>query len=139
MPKLFLTEQGTDAVTLLVDEAASGALVCSKLAPLEVRSAIRRKLQLGELTIARGLQALWQLQQEVPRWQVVPLSDAVLTQAADMVDRFVLRSLDAIQLGSAILAQAEGPLTFITYDSRLSQAAQASAFATLAPQDSERL
>lgn len=132
MAKLFLTEAGTDAITLLVDEAAAGTLVCSQLALLEVRSAIRRKLMLGETTLALALQALAQLEQEILRWTVVPLNDAVFVAAAHIVDRFAIRSLDAIQLGSAILTQVDGPLTFVTYDSRLGQAAQASGFATLA-------
>ena len=70
------------------------------------------------------------------RWasfERIPVADPVLDRAAALLRRHPLRSLDAIQLASAVLAagETEEPLRFGSLDARLNAAARAEGLAIL--------
>ncbi len=79
-------------------------------------------------------------------FEIVPLSDQVLTLADALLRRFrtgtpyALRSLDAIQLASAVLARSALPpterahITFVTVDRQLRGVAGADGFPTINPE-----
>ena len=128
-------------MALFVERAADGEdLLCSQLAVLEVRSAIRRKLLFRETSAALAFQALTLLQEEMRRWTLTPIDTAVLDHASTCIDQHALRALDAIQLGTALLLNSPGsshPTTFIAYDKRLIEAAKASGLPTMSPEEAD--
>jgi hypothetical protein len=79
-------------------------------------------------------------------YEIVPLSDAVLTLAGALLLKYragtpyALRSLDAIQLASAHLARSslaatdQTGMTFVTVDRQLRGAAGAERFQTINPE-----
>ncbi len=97
------------------------ALVSSALARTEVKRAVRH---LGEGAIQRADDVL-------DRMELVRLTNAIL-DAAGTMEPAELRSLDAIHLATAALL--EGSLTdLVTYDSRMTTAAQARGWSVTAP------
>ena len=87
-----------------------------------------------ELSQGHAIQALRRLEQEMIRWTVLPIDERVLLQAASVIDEYGLRSLDAIQLGTALLANSSAaPVTLVVYDKRLINVARKTSLATLSP------
>lgn len=107
------------------------------LATLEVRSAFERRLRLGEISPEAFDIALHNLADITQRISRVPIEENVLTLAAEIIGRNMLRSLDAIQLASVMLAvqelELEDELVFIASDHRLLAAAAAEGIATWDP------
>jgi uncharacterized protein len=118
---------------LLHDEAESAALadwlatragtpiVSSELAKVEVVRACRR---IDPATLPEATNLLAGL-------DLIPLSGAVIDQAG-LLGETTLRSLDAIQLASALSIQAELS-AFVAYDHRLGEAASTAGLTLLAP------
>ena len=103
--------------------------VVSVLAELEVRSALERKLLLKEIDPSTYRIAIAELRQTLERYPVLAIPRPVIRLAADLIGRNRLRSLDSLQLASAVLAAKElepsNDLLFIASDTRLLAAATA--------------
>lgn len=109
--KLVVREPETAALRTWLTAREGQPWGASSLVRVEVVRACRRLAPSG-VPIARAL---------LTGVDLVPLSGQVLDVAADLADP-LLRSLDAIQLASAVELQEE--LTaFVVYDHRLAQAA----------------
>jgi predicted nucleic acid-binding protein len=110
-------------------------VVVSDLARVEVVSALWRKLELAELTsveaahLVRDFEADW----TGLRFRSVQLRAAVLARAAGLSGTHRLRSLDAIQLASALTTRDVEPdcSTMVVLDERLRKAAATERFALL--------
>ncbi len=113
------------------------AVVVSSLARVEVPSALWRKHRTGALEMAdvaallAAFEADWYgTSTEEPR--VIPIASrtAVLTRAASLTGVHGLRSLDAIQLASALAARSvdRGVDSFLAFDRELCAAAVAEGF-----------
>ena len=110
------------------DPARGGARVCvSDLVRVELPSAVWRRVREGALDPDRAAAALAAFAEDLPLLLRVPVDDDVLDRAAALVRRHPLRSLDAIQLASALAAAEGAParLRFGTADARLAAAARA--------------
>lgn len=122
-------------VKLVTDEAETAALRAhlaaftsrstSRLATVEVPRAMARK---GVASIAAAAEA-WQ--QTIQGLVVIELERRI-GEAAAAVDPATLRSLDAIQLATALSLGAELD-AFVTYDARLADAARAAGLTVVAP------
>ncbi len=120
--KLFIDEDGTQAMLNLYRLAAFRSV--SRIAFLEVGSAIRRRELSGDLQPDQVAKARSLLLAEMDRLLVVSVTDNVIALAQSIMDRQTLRSLDAIQLASALSVSADtSSFTFISSDSRLLHAA----------------
>lgn len=131
MVKRYVVEDGTELVR------TQEVLAVSELARVEIASALWRKQREGLLapgvvrTLIDGFEADLDA---VPggRWHfaALPVTRAVLTAAARLIAVHGLRSLDAVQLASALRARAADPGvdTFACFDARLRQAAAAEGF-----------
>jgi predicted nucleic acid-binding protein len=112
--------------------------VVSALAQLEARSAICR-LRKGKLiTPGEATTAIDSLAAEIRRIVEQPINPTVLEAAATLIDRHHLRALDAVQLGSAIVARyllAASDMRFIASDKTLLEAARLEGFQTWDPCD----
>ncbi len=119
--KLVFDEAESEALERWISGRADIGKVTSELSTIEVLRTCRR-LDETTLAAARGLLAGLDL---------VPIVGPIVEQAA-VVGQAELRSLDAIHLASAL---SIGPdlTAFVTYDSRLAQAAEVSRLAVVAP------
>ncbi len=131
MVKRYVVEDGAALVR------SQELLVVSGLVRVEVPSALWRKQRDGQLTstVARLLVDGFEADLDgVPggRWRFVTIrvSRSALAQAAQLVAVHGLRSLDAIQLASALQARSAAPdvETFACFDERLASAAAAEGF-----------
>lgn len=119
--KLVLPESETSAlVSRLRDDPE---VISSALARVEVLRALKR--------IEAAPAAQRQAERVLARIALVRIDDAVLDRAA-AIDPAELRSLDAIHLATA-LGIGEELAGFVTYDSRLEDAAEQAGLQVLAP------
>jgi predicted nucleic acid-binding protein len=123
--KLVHREAESDALDLWLAERLGQPRVTSALAEVEVPRAILRSAPASQPRIPAVLGT-------IARFDIGP---AVRGLAASYTDG-TLRSLDAIHLATAQVLAAElggSPVTFVTYDKRLLNAAASAALATASP------
>ena len=125
------SEPGARQVRSLCRSTSGHTLVIAEITPIEFRSAIARKHREGTLSRDRR-QALWSLFREHWRTQyrLVALDERVRQRALQLVFAHPLRTLDAIQLASALelaasLARLAPGVRFCTADRRLAGMATA--------------
>lgn len=129
--KLYADEADQDVVR------AVDNLVVSVLARVEVPAAFWTKSRTGELSAAAARLLTVAFEDDFygdgrhrPRYAVVGLSDALLSDAASLCATRGLRGYDSMQLAAARAARAadSGCRTFIGFDRRLQEAASAEGF-----------
>jgi predicted nucleic acid-binding protein len=110
--------------------------VVSALASLEARSAIRRLRKGESLTLAEASSIFDALAADLRKMIEQPVIPTVLEAANGLVDRYVLRALDAVQLGSAVVVRdlmSAPDMRFVASDHALLSAAEREGFATWDP------
>ncbi len=136
--KLFVAELGSATMISLTERTEDRMKIVSALAFVEVRSAIRRRERSKELTSTHAEQAVLSLIEESRRLVEQPITARVLSEAAAVLDRRAIRSLDALQLATAIVTRQMDAfyqgLVFVCSDERLSDAAAAEGFTILNPE-----
>lgn len=130
--KLYVQETGSAWVTGLFDPVAANAIITALVTGAEIVSAIVRRSRMGSITAPDAAAAVRAFRSEFAgRYEIVPVTDAVLEQAMDLVERHGLRGFDAIHLACALAvrdwlaARSAGPLTFLSADANLNAAAEA--------------
>ena len=136
--KLYVDEDGTRRMCELAHPDAGHQLAILSLARIEFRSAIRRRTRQGDLDPVAADAIVQQLEEHLNSLLlVVPLSDAVLDQAAVVVDQYALRAYDAIQLAGGLnLAARVGDdedLQFVTADHQQAEAAERAGLGMIIP------
>jgi predicted nucleic acid-binding protein len=131
--KRYAIERGTEAVDELIDETERSIIVTS-LSVIETTSALRRKQNVGELTEQRRDDLLVEFFREATGpFTLVPIDDGFV-RAFDLVLKDDLRTLDSLQLGTALeLAGQDVELTFVCADGDLVDVAENRGLATLNP------
>ena len=131
--KRYVSEVGSSWVLSWILPSAGHIIVVSDLAQIETFSVFARLQREGlfspaDVAILQN-QALLHLEKE---YLTVALEAPVLAQARQLVDRYPLRTLDAIQLACALRATAllGETITFVCADNRLLTAAAAEGFVT---------
>ena len=126
LAKLYIDEPGHELVRSIPDR-----LVVSALVRVEVASVFWRRTREGSIDAieASALHALLDADCTT-RFAIVATSSRILRRAAELVVRHPLRSLDAIQLSSALAARdaQPEPVSFATFDTALARAAAAERF-----------
>lgn len=101
--KRYLAERGSTWIKNITDLKAGHVIVVSNLTAVEVFSSLARRQREGTITPADLLilqtRFLADFGQE---YLSVALEDIVLSRARDLLNRYPLRSLDAIQLACAV-------------------------------------
>lgn len=151
--KRYWREKGTDWVRAVCNSRGTQpVLYLSEIAQIEVAAGIRRtgRILVEQRNYHRSAfdAAVSQYENDVQRSRIstvnamytfVPLNPRIVQIALQLCNRFwlgptpSLRSLDAIQLASALVANADAapaPITFVTADARLESIAQAVGFTT---------
>jgi predicted nucleic acid-binding protein len=134
--KLFVQEQGTDALIRLMEAVEDNRKLISASTPLEVYAAIRRRERCGDITPENAAAALEILRLEAARMVQEPLNPAVLECARQLLDRTSLRWPDTLQLAAALVARdmfQNTEIIFVSASPHLLEAAKAEGFHTIDP------
>lgn len=140
--KRHIPEIGSAWVKQIFDAASGNGVITSKLTVIEVLSAMNRRQR--EASISATEYASFSgdfLAFAENDYQIFELSDAVLIEAQRLLETYPLRAGDAVQLASALLANAElqkaklSPLIFLASDVRLLSAANDEGLQTDDPQN----
>ena len=109
-------------------------IVTSDLIGVEFTSAVTRRVRAGRLASAERDAVLSLFAQTRIRFESVPVSEEILQGASELVLRRELRSLDAIQLASALSVKGDSPAPFRfgSGDAHLNAAAKAEGLELLA-------
>ena len=133
-------ERGTSVVAALIEQADAD-LTTSALTTLELRSAINRLASTRQISQAAAEQAIQQCEAALASFTLLDLSAEVIARAQRLVTSNQLRTLDALQCATAILAQqAAAPdvaVVFVAADRKLLAAAQANGLDILNPEDAD--
>ena len=115
--KVYVWEEGSGQARRVV---RSYRCLVSAVGPLELASAIRQRLETGSLTRREVERAERMIQKDRAHWDLVEVDRQVLERAGETVRDTGLRTLDAIHVASARVAQAYGRsrLPFVTGDAR---------------------
>lgn len=108
----------------------------AEIASLEVRSAIRRRQRANDFSASEADRFIQELEQEFGSTRVIPVTRALQQSAAALIDNHGLKSLDSIQLASALSLRSKAPsleIRFAATDAALLTAAHAEGFLTWNP------
>jgi predicted nucleic acid-binding protein len=134
--KLFVQEQGTDALIRLMEAVEDNRKLISASTPLEVYAAVRRRQRARGISADDAVAALDILRLEAARMVQQPLNPAVLEAARQLLDRTTLRWPDTLQLASALVARDmfQGTeIIFVSASAQLLEAARAEGFHAIDP------
>jgi len=135
--KYYAQETGINWVRGLIDVQPANEIFTALVTGAEIVAALKRRERMNLITaidVAAAL-AVFKNQFRI-RFKALRTSDAVVDRAMELAEKHKLRGYDAIQLASALLIeermtiQGVGPLTLISADIELNQAAQAEGLLT---------
>jgi uncharacterized protein len=134
--RLFVQDQGTDALIRLMEAVEDNRKLISASTPLEVYAAVRRRERSGAISPEDATAALDILRLEAARMVQQPLNPAVLEAARQLLDRTTLRWPDTLQLAACLVARDmfQGTeIIFVSASPQLLEAARAEGFHALDP------
>jgi|SRR6185503_2926504 len=101
--------------------------------PVELRSALSRRLRSQEITRADGVAALERMTELAAEWTLIAAFELVRARAERLLDVHSLASADALQLGAALIFTRDSPqgVGFVALDERLRDAAAREGFRVL--------
>lgn len=135
--KCYAREISTNWVRGLIDIQPANEIFTALVTGAEVVAAVKRRERMNMITATDATAALATFRSQFRiRFKAFRTSDIVVDRAMELAEKYKLRGYDAIQLASALLieermtAQGVGPLTLISADVDLNQAAQAEGLLT---------
>jgi predicted nucleic acid-binding protein len=130
--KHYVAEAGSQWLETTIFEPSENVLLISRITVVEMRSALARRKREASIQPQDHADALTALSEDcLIRYRFVEFEAPVVDLAGEMLDRYVLRAYDAVQLASALatnrlLTDANlAPLVFVSADNNLLAAAQA--------------
>lgn len=131
--KIFIVEDGSQATIHLYSQA--NPKYASALLWVEVRAAIRKRQRMGEIADKVADRLTVALDAQKRRVTSIDFSPAVLAKAAELIDSRGLRSLDAVQLASALEAgKGNASIAFVSADDQLIKAAEVEGLQAINPE-----
>ena len=139
--KRYLTEVGSTWVNTETDPDNGNVTIVAEITRVEVAAAIaRRHRASGGITRdERDTSVNLLLEHFNTEYQIVPVSDEVISRAVGLTQQYRLRGYDAVQLAAALVVNEQyvsagfDPLTFVAADNDLLIAAVAEGLATQNP------
>jgi uncharacterized protein len=133
--KLYHEENGTAFLDQLLIEQQP-IIVISDLSIIEMISALARKVRTQDVTTEMFEQVVTAFEKDVPAFERLPLNRAVQNRAIALLKKYGLeqglRTLDALQLASALIGNEKAPLDmFIAADKTLANVAKKEALSAL--------
>jgi len=125
--KHYHIERGSSIVNELMENYV---VAVSELAILEMTSALNRRFLSGELTKRKLEWVLERFYSDLENYVVVPISSETVSLATSLVLKHGLKTLDSLQLASALRVKDEASI-FVTFDERLKNAAEKEGFTVL--------
>lgn len=83
----------------------------SPVTTLEVNAALKRKIADGSIDYNTYNKAVEYWEQDYRNYLVVPYNEKLIVSALDIIKSHGIKTLDAIQLGSALLSEADISIT----------------------------
>ena len=130
--KHYVAEAGSQWLETTIFEPSENVLLISRITVVEMRSALARRKREGSIQPQDHADALTALSEDcLILYRFVEFEVPVVDLAGELLDRYVLRAYDAVQLASALatnrlLIDANlAPLVFVSADNNLLAAAQA--------------
>lgn len=122
--KRYIREAGSDEFRRRLSEAELAAV--SLLAYPEANAAFARAVRAKAVSLRTGETAMSLLAAHWPRYLKVPVSERVITRAAELAWSLGLRGYDAVHLASAEHWQTSlgRPIILVTYDRQLAAASR---------------
>jgi predicted nucleic acid-binding protein len=128
--KRYVNETGSSWVCGLFDPALEHEAFIAAITPVEIVAAITRRARGEAMTPIDAVTARTQFRTDLrTSYQVVELTDVVLSQAMSLAEAEALRGYDAVQLAAALAVNAlcvqSGlpPLIFVAADDELNAVA----------------
>lgn len=135
--KAYVAERGTRWVQQLLP--AADYLGIAAITRVEVMSAITRREHRRTLTPVEAARARADFWRDLPVFESIPITEAILDQAMNLVEAHGLRGYDAVQLAAALAidGQRQGtdldPVVFVSADQDLNAVARAEGLGTEDP------
>lgn len=117
--KRYIQESGSAEVDGIFDAAEE--IVISPITRIEAHSALQRRLRENSLTLAELKTSTKEIEKDLEFFRFVKFSANLESVAVKSVSEYKLRTLDSIQLASAILSR---PDLLVTSDKQLADVAQ---------------
>lgn len=131
LAKRYVVEAGSGWVKSWILPRYGNAIVLSRLATIEIIALLTRKQREGLITPAEFLRIRNSVSAHLrTQYSIVEFEPSVLARARRLLVRYPLRTLDSIQLASALEAAQFFNLTFVSADTRLLAAASAEGLTT---------
>jgi predicted nucleic acid-binding protein len=135
--KRYVAEAGTKWVRSLTARSARNSILIAQITQAEIVSGIMRRRREGVITAetARAVRFLVDSHASLD-YRVVKLTGQIIQRAEDLLELYMLRAADSIQLASAlesnqrVMAAGLSPVIFISADTRLLEAASSEGLAT---------
>ena len=128
--KRFVEENGSDVVGKLF--SASNQIYISLITQVEAISALRRLLNDKEISLHDFRHILNEIETDLTFYHTVDMTNEVMDLAKECIIQHQLKSLDSIQLASAIAVKKEIDL-FVACDEKLLRAAKKEKFKVINP------
>ncbi len=117
--KKYVEENGSGELDALLQKVSEIAV--SPVTRLEMASVVARRLREKSLTPQQAVWLKTEMRRDFHSFHCVLWNDALEERAAELIDRYSLLTLDAIQLASGMLSKAD---VFATSDRRLFEQAR---------------
>jgi len=127
--KFYVEEPGSRAVRALLERAQ--VVSTSRVAYVEMRAGLARKLRQGELREKEYKHILSAFEKDWKDYFVIEVSKSVANLGGELVEKHPLRALDALHLASALFLRerVRSDVFFSSFDERLNEAAKAEGLA----------
>lgn len=114
--KHYVEEEGSQEVDRIF---GSGETICiSPITTIEIHAALKRKNEDGSIDRDTYKKACDFWLQDYTNFVIVPFGDELINRTISIIDERAVKTLDAIQVASALLS---GARTLVTSDSRMYQ------------------
>jgi hypothetical protein len=130
--KYYAQEVGSAWVRGLVNAGPAIEIFTALVTGAEIVAAITRRQRMNLISAGDAITAIAAFRSQFKsRYKAVLITDVIVDHAMSLAEQHGLRGYDAIQLASALAVEAEmtasgvGPLTFVSADVDLNQAAEA--------------
>jgi len=129
--KYYVSETGTQWARDIIDAQPQNEVSIAHVTGVEIVAAIFKRVRMGLTNITDGAKAMGVFNTHYhTKYRVLIVTLETAERAMSLAEKFALRGYDAIQLAAALIVEDEmtangiGPLTLISADVELNQAAQ---------------
>ena len=140
--KRYVNENGSNFIDNLADLKSGNVVLLARITRVEVAAAIARRLKNGSITTTDAQNALAAFQHDLTNnYFTVEITPVLLSSATNLATKHALRGYDAVQVAAALEANDERianglpPLTLVSADTELNNAAQAEGLNVENPND----